>query len=922
MMTTTPELRIVNWNANGIRTRTDELLLLTDRVRADIVILTETHLAPSVTISTPGFTCYRKDRPLEVQPGRRRRAKAAGGVAILVRESLRHHEFVLPATSDLFESVAIRLSLNGSLHTIIAAYCPRTNHDLSKDLSAVMAAGNHVVLAGDLNCRHRRLDSPGSNRNGVLLVRFQDERDVECHLPDLPTHHSGTLSSKLDIALTKNVRNVSILRTLQNLSSDHLPVIFTIGGPYEEITQQHRFDVSQAHWPGFKEYINSILDLNMSTFKTKADVDEAISLLTTHINGAKELNIPIEEPHRPHRVKLPGEIVDLIKERNALRRLWQRTRDRQTKMIVNSMTAFINMTVQELKAEGWRRKLASLEFSDGTLWRMAKSLRRQRNVIPPLRGAGGIAYSDDDKADALAEGFATSHALTSNMHDARTEKTVQDSLDAIAAGVRNIQSVTLVRPSEVQRIIAKMPSRKAPGPDSISNTLLKHLPARAIVYLAKIFNACLLLGYFPAQWKCPNVIPIFKPGKDKVLPVSYRPISLLNGLSKVLEKVILKRYTPFQRFAIQNEQFGFRPDHSTAKQLVRLADHVTKGFNMSKRTGMVLLDIEKAFDTVWHDGLIHKLHATGVPLYIIDILRSYLSDRQFIVCVSDGRSTARPVPAGVPQGSVLAPQLFSHFISDLPVPRKCDIALYADDTACYTSGRVPSHITNALQNALGEITTFYTKWKIKVNDAKTEAIIFDHRPNRPHPQTRLTCGRTNIEWSDKVKYLGVHLDRGLGWAPHIQAARAKGYIGKSGLYPLLGAKSPLCINDKVRLYRAIINPFMMYASPVWSNASPNVLKQLQSVQYQCLRLIYGTPQKYSSTKLHKRAHQATIQDQMLKATSRLYASIKVSKNPLLKGIGTDTPDSLSVHYRHKFIHHILLGENTSVSDGTRGSFFG
>ena len=918
-MTPTTDLRFINWNANGIRERIDELLLLADRVSADIIFITETRLAPSVTISTPGYICYRKDRPLKVRPDGKRN-HAAGGVAILVRNHLKHHEFVLPPTSSLLETVAIQISLDSSIHTLIAAYCPGRNANLHSDLSTVLKTSDRIVIAGDLNSKHQRLNSKGANPNGRSLIKLMDDTGIDIVLPDAPTCHKRQTASFLDIVLARNVPIPSGLKTLQELSSDHLPVTFTIGGSYLSTRDIARYDLTKADWPAFKSHINSSVNLSAATLSTPEDIDGEVYTLTGIINNARDNHIPLEPRRTSPRIKLPGEVYDLIKERNSLRNLWYRKRDRFTKSLVNHLSKQIHSEVQRLKNESWAAKLESLKYSDGTMWRLAKALRRKRDMIPPLTSGGVVVYADDDKANALADGFAVSHALTTGMCDAQTEKSVRATLDQLAECERPVRSVKLVRPYEVFKIISRLPKRKAPGPDDITNTLLKYLPTKAHVVLAKIFNACLLLGHFPTQWKCPNVIPIHKPGKDKVLPVSYRPISLLCCLSKVLERVILTRYAPYQRSALQHEQFGFRPDHSTDKQLIRLTDHITKGFNMKRKTGMVFLDIEKAFDTVWHDGLIHKLHKTGVPPYIIDILRSYLTDRHFVVRAGEGQSSRRPVPAGVPQGSVLAPQLFSHYIADLPIPKRCAIALYADDTACYTTSRVNSFIIRTLQSALDEITLFYHKWKIKVNESKTEAILFDHKQNRQSPTECIRSGGVRIEWSKVVKYLGVHLDRTLNWFPHTRAARAKGYIGKHSLFPLLCSKSPISLEHKLRLYKAIIKPFMMYASPVFSSARESALHKLQVVQNNCLRLILGVSRQ-STHKLHKLAKVPTLRMDTRKFTRNLFDSIDKSKNPLLKGIGKETPDSLKNHYRYRFPHHILLGDRATVSDNSRGTLY-
>jgi hypothetical protein len=140
-------------------------------------------------------------------------------------------------------------------------------------------------------------------------------------------------------------------------------------------------------------------------------------------------------------------------------------------------------------------------------------------------------------------------------------------------------------------------------------------------------------------------------GKDHTLP-DNRPISLLNTISKVAEKAILLRLNKFinAKQTIRLEQFGFRSAHGTVQQVVRVADIITKGFNQNKVTSMLLIDLQKAFDTVWHNGLLFKLQMYKIPFYILQTLQSYLSQRTFYVYNENERSLERKIKAGVPQG--------------------------------------------------------------------------------------------------------------------------------------------------------------------------------------------------------------------------------------------------------------------------------
>ena len=151
----------------------------------------------------------------------------------------------------------------------------------------------------------------------------------------------------------------------------------------------------------------------------------------------------------------------------------------------------------------------------------------------------------------------------------------------------------LTNPEEVREAIRGLSIGKAPGLNGIPNRALKHLPLRAVSLLILIFNAMLVTQIFPTVWKHARVISILKPGKDAALPSSYRPISLLDTIGKLLEKILLYRilHEVNVRGLLRNEQLGFRPRRSTSLQLARLVERITRNFGEKRLIGAVFLDV-------------------------------------------------------------------------------------------------------------------------------------------------------------------------------------------------------------------------------------------------------------------------------------------------------------------------------------------
>ena len=171
--------------------------------------------------------------------------------------------------------------------------------------------------------------------------------------------------------------------------------------------------------------------------------------------------------------------------------------------------------------------------------------------------------------------------------------------------------------------------------DGLPNNLIRNIPRKGLVQLTHIINAIMILQHFPKQWKHAIISPIPKPNKDPTKPESYRPISLLNSLSKLAERALLNRLRDlgFENM-VPEEQFGFKRGHSTTLLVAKVAQDAINIFNRKESTVLLALDFSKAFDSVWLDGLGYKLsHFHQLPPYVVLLLHSYLMGRSFQVRV-------------------------------------------------------------------------------------------------------------------------------------------------------------------------------------------------------------------------------------------------------------------------------------------------
>jgi hypothetical protein len=317
-------------------------------------------------------------------------------------------------------------------------------------------------------------------------------------------------------------------------------------------------------------------------------------------------------------------------------------------------------------------------------------------------------------------------------------------------------------------------------------------------------------------WKEAKVVALLKPGKDPKFPQNLRLISLLPSMGKVFEKVVLeivKRHIG-ERNLLNASQFGFRARHSTTLQCMRLADHVTLHFN-NMSTAAVFLDIEKAFGTTWHPGVLCKLSKLQFLTSLIKRIGSFLSQRKFRVLVEGEMSTPRYMQAEVPQGSVLSLTLSNLYLNDTPQTSGVNLALFADDICRYVTDRKESYVLRKIQSGLNSMAAWCEHWNIKINEDKTRVIYFTHR-NRP-PNSLMLNGR-NIPIVNSVKYLGVTFDKRITWRLHTEKIEAKAFRTFIRIYSLFRSKR-LSANIKLTLHKALIRSVITYACLAWEFAA-------------------------------------------------------------------------------------------------------
>uniref|UniRef100_A0A1Y1NA23 Reverse transcriptase domain-containing protein n=1 Tax=Photinus pyralis TaxID=7054 RepID=A0A1Y1NA23_PHOPY len=883
-------LCVIMWNANGLPHKNNELQEFVFRQNADVVLLSETHLVAGDTPKLPSYSLYRTDRV----------NRRGGGTAIYVRRKLDHYYIPSPHLQHIETTTVVINTRSMGPFKIVAAYKPPDFAFNEAELDTILDTNHATLIGGDLNAKHPSWNSRTTNAYGRNLYDFAARRAILVDGPTEPTYFppGNRRPDVLDIILLHNVRLQHNLSSVPELSSDHNPVVVQLGMTAPcPLTKK-----TKTSWKSYSEAVKSKLPLVPSINNTD-ELESAITALVTCIKGALESAkiTSVAKAYDP--LSLPLHIRESIRTKNRARRRYHHTRDPADKTTLNMLEQEVKLAIKTHRNELWQQKLDTLCAQDGSLWRMNKVLRRSSTISspPPLQGTRGVAYTVADKAEVLADSLEDQcspvYQNIDERHIRRVHSFVRRFLNSDHAG-----QIPHTSPGEIQKCIKLLKLRKAPGHDGIPNQAIKLLPKKGIAHLVAIFNAALRLNHFPDSWKCADVILILKAGKPANIPQSYRPISLLPCLGKLLEKIILARLqAEIDRLhLLPDQQFGFRSAHSTPQQAMRIIEHITEGFTLKQHTAALFLDISKAFDTVWHQGLIYKIQQQGVSPPLVKLISSYIRSRSFCIKLSSCKSSIRRLTAGVPQGSVLSPTLFNLYVADLPTTQGTILASYADDTAILARSRNIDSVEATLQRAADDLEDWYSTWRIGINPDKSTAVLFSKR--RVSPSIPINMFGRDINWRDSAKYLGLTLDHKLLWRTHIHEKKKLGDALIAKLYPLIARNSRLTTDNKLLIYKTIARPAMLYAAEVFGYAAKTHIQKLQVVQNRFLRLAINAPWFVSNKRIHTDLNFPTINQYIKNSAVKFQQNAAAHQNPLVSN--TWAYDHAEVR-RHRRPKHVL-----------------
>jgi len=771
----------------------------------------------------------------------------------LIKQGLQYKRMANPTS---MESVIIKLKMESSDIIIINVYdSPDSHVDETSYRQLFQSFHRNAIILGDFNAHGSVFGAKDSeiNKRGMFLEELLDIYNMVPLNTGAGTYvkHSGELS-RLDIAMTTpNLARVINWKVLNDtLGSDHLVVEMVIKEkPVKEDTSISKWLYRRADWDGFKKQCVQLITSDV----VDDDIDSSRDRLVQTIIEAAEVNIPVTNPvgtGSRHRV-VPfwtEECTAAIKKRNKAKNKMQRTKDLEDRKEYFRLRGVAQHIIKTAEKTYWQAFCSTMDKDTkaSKVWGTIKKLSgvRSQQEIPTITDDGITYDTNQSKAELLAKKFA---AVSSDNNFSQKFQTSRVQIEEEWKSVSDQPEVPLDinLPFEMHELVdavRQCKRKSAPGPDRISYEMLKNIPRICLPTILRFFNLVWTKRKLPPDWKTAVVMPLLKPDKPPYKAESYRPVALTNTLCKVMERMVANRLRWWlETNNLYNKaQSGFRKGRSTIDQIIRLADDAHKAINNRHYTLAVMLDLTKAFDMVWHRGLLHKIKGLGLQGNILSFIEDFLTGRTIQVRVGNNLSSSYHLENGTPQGSVISPLLFLLMINDIDDPVNGErLSLYADDSAIWKSGANLTELVKNVQSYLDKLKAFFDRWGFKVSEDKTVAIVFTRNKKYKVENVKLTMNGKDIKVENTARFLGVTFDKKLTWKPHIDKVVEKCNKRMNILRVLSGTRWGSSKAMLLIVYKAMIRSVIDYGSIAYDTASNSTKSRLDEIQAKALRICCG-----------------------------------------------------------------------------------
>ena len=759
--------------------------------------------------------------------------RRGGGVAIYVKESWAQYTTVniegTIITGD-YEILSLKVNRPGFRKLSMSVVYKPPHGKIQNCLSYIeqlfslreIRKGEKWIL-GDFNINLEARNTP----DALLVNKFLKDNSLK----QLVTEHTRLTSrggSCIDWIIT-DCPYIKESGILEELLSDHFSIFAIRKKKRERVIKKWK---STRMYKNYDKDIFGTLLTNMdwAQYYEIRDVDVLWNIIYSRIVEILEIMCPykrvcLRDPKTPW---VTRELVHAINERKKFVRLYWKTKNQFIWDICKYLRNRCNTLVRQAKSKYIKESLLRTTDDPKKFWKSINNLLKG-----PKKDIVAHEFIDSVSGDTIEQRFVCDYlnkfyASVGNAHQIIVPPKPHWNVQDIGY---NFEPVTL---EEVQKLVKEIDIGKDSCVDRISTFILKDGFTVLLTHLKHLFNVSLEESIFPREWAqgLINILP--KGGNLKDLS-NWRPITQALLPAKLLEKIVQKRFFKILKDVdyLSKYQYGFLPQRSTQLAIFEILKDIHNAQNSNLSTGLLFLDVRKAFDSLDHNILLTKLQELGVSGKMLNWFSSYLNRKQRVRHNSDISSETK-FCCGIPQGSCLGPTLFIFYINTvfMHIDNSIQVMMFADDCVLYKSDQCCNTIMNKLQTGLNEYVSWGQNNNMHMNASKTKAMLIS--PNVQYNLHRpLIANGKHIQYMNTFNYLGVLLDDQLTFTPYYKLVKRR---VENKIFVLSKIRRYVDSRTAILIYKQAVLPLLEYAGFVLGSCSIGQRKELQKLQNNALRL--------------------------------------------------------------------------------------
>ena len=733
-----------------------------------------------------------------------------------------------------------------------------------------LATGKEVIVMGDCNIDHQKF-----NRAGVLqpLVDVMKERIftqgvVQC-VQGITHSWPGQTPSGLDHTYTNNPEKLGPIQIIPCGSSDHrliLAIRYT-----KNLKQAPRYCLKRSY-KNFDEnlFMEEVSKISWWEVYSCQNVDTAVDIFTKKLTDILDKMAPVKkfQIRTRYAAWVSEDTKDRIRERDIAQQAATRSGTIEDWDMYKQLRNTVTVRLRKEKLEWQKAKLANSgnRNDSGKLWKNIVGWLGWSSAGSPtkLLSEGNIETSPAKIAD-IQNQYYINKVSTIRKNFKEQDRDPLKILKKNLEGNQASFSTRAVTPEEVDKVIRNLKNSKASGLDNLDTYILKITRKKIVPSVCHIVNLSIQANKFPNKWKIAKVIPLYKGQGSSLDPKNYRPVAILPILSKVMERLMFQQivnYMDANNFFNPNHH-AYRSFHSTTTAMLQMYTTWLEAIDNGDMAAVCMVDMSAAFDVVDTQLLLQKLELYGFDRNSVQWIWSYLTYRSQRVYIEGSLSGHLGLEAGVPQGSILGPILYTIFTNELPEVvhedscpvvdlegtsifklqcQECGgVCCYADDSTYTVTGGDPEILSQKLSRKYSVLADFLTLNKLKVNDDKTHLIVMTTKQKRVHRDvSSITINTPSavITPSQGERLLGAQVHQDMKWKEHI--LDNKNSLIKS-LNQRVGALKKISKFSSFKVRKMAANGVfiskLIQLMPVWLGCEEYLVDALQVCQNKAARMV-------------------------------------------------------------------------------------